>query len=1010
MKYPIETQQRYAKNVLANRKYLMCLMRYCARVSVAAVILILIIGTQLFGQLPKAKSYQKKGEYELAVQYAREAYSNRSNTASVLKSLMFYNLNDIGLIFYWNGYYSEAVDLFKLATKDAKDRNIDANLIQVYAGNMAAAYVEEGKYSDAESLLDEIVATDNLYDANPFNIGGGMYPTVVNLYSSIGRYDKAEAVLFRALNKFSGISSKQYNPDSFISGMMNMGDALKMLQTSTVLNELIALNINNGYYGKAELYANSIYELFYRKASGENRLTLNFQAYLAHFYAQIGNKGRAVELIDLTEKVISKSKIDLSGKHLSTACYMGLAYFEIGEFELATKYLVNTEKATAEKENDQSSTTLFVLAAQGLSAIYRRNGQFERAEQILDRAVMQYTGKKIYLNKRLTQESLFSELMFNKGLVYVDLKKFAEAETHFKKVIENKVRKSLVIKAQMELAKTYSITNRVNEAYSLYQQSLDALLTSLKTDLYAFSEKERAEMIKYLRDGIDEFNFFASKNLDQIPGISGTMYNYQLQVKSILFTSSRNVAERIINSGDEKLIQDFQKLKQERLYLTKAYSYSESELSRSNVDVKKLEAEANRHEKELAQRSEAFSSLLNQNEVVTWVELQKHLAPDAAAIELVRGHDPSNLKDIMYLAIIVRPGMNEPKVVLFPDGYALENRNVRYYRNAIQSRTRDELSYNAFWAPLTAELKSVERIFIAPDGVFNLVNLAGLYDPVHKNNIMDQQDIYVLTSTRDLVLEREKSFASEIVLVGNPKFNIPNYKGGELSSEIQTSQGDSIRSFFGGEISELPGTSVEVTNISSRLKQAGISVEVFTGLSASERNVKALKQCRVLHLATHGFFYTNTEKDGFAGYQLNTLINNPLLCSGILLSGASNALNGAVIEGEDGILTAQEALNLNLDQTELVVLSACETGQGKIENGEGVYGLQRAFQMAGAKSVIVSLWKVDDKATSQLMSSFYDNWFNKNMTKRNAFAEAQRKLMEQYPDPHYWAAFVIVGQ
>ena len=162
----------------------------------------------------------------------------------------------------------------------------------------------------------------------------------------------------------------------------------------------------------------------------------------------------------------------------------------------------------------------------------------------------------------------------------------------------------------------------------------------------------------------------------------------------------------------------------------------------------------------------------------------------------------------------------------------------------------------------------------------------------------------------------------------------------------------------------------------------------------------------------HGFFKENT-------IGKITYSNNPLFRSGILLSGAAQTLldgtqlrRSAESGQEDGILTAFEAMNLNVNNTELVVLSACETGLGEIRNGEGVYGLQRAFMVAGAQTIIMSLFEVSDEATQKLMGYFYDNWINKNMDKRKAFVEAKKKLRNEikFAEPKFWGAFIMVGE
>jgi CHAT domain-containing protein len=147
------------------------------------------------------------------------------------------------------------------------------------------------------------------------------------------------------------------------------------------------------------------------------------------------------------------------------------------------------------------------------------------------------------------------------------------------------------------------------------------------------------------------------------------------------------------------------------------------------------------------------------------------------------------------------------------------------------------------------------------------------------------------------------------------------------------------------------------------------------------------------------------------GVNAENASNNPLLRSGLILAGAGHAISGGgtdISSNDNGVLTAYEAMNLNLEGTNLVVLSACETGLGDVKSGEGVYGLQRAFLVAGADAMIMSLWKVDDAATQQLMTSFYTNWL-KLGNKQKAFKQAQLQLMTKYKDPYYWGAFVMMG-
>jgi CHAT domain-containing protein len=182
---------------------------------------------------------------------------------------------------------------------------------------------------------------------------------------------------------------------------------------------------------------------------------------------------------------------------------------------------------------------------------------------------------------------------------------------------------------------------------------------------------------------------------------------------------------------------------------------------------------------------------------------------------------------------------------------------------------------------------------------------------------------------------------------------------------------------------------------------------------ASESAIKGVKAPGLLHIATHGYFLQDVDKGGNAlGVNLENAKENALLRSGLMLAGAAATVSGeqsqTFTSNDNGILTAYEAMSLNLDGTDLVVLSACETGLGDVKNGEGVYGLQRAFLVAGANALIMSLWKVDDAATQQLMTNFYTNW-SKTGDKLKSFKQAQQQLMAKYKEPYYWGAFVMMG-
>ena len=271
------------------------------------------------------------------------------------------------------------------------------------------------------------------------------------------------------------------------------------------------------------------------------------------------------------------------------------------------------------------------------------------------------------------------------------------------------------------------------------------------------------------------------------------------------------------------------------------------------------------------------------------------------------------------------------------------------------------------------------------DGVFNGVNLGTIKNPNTDKYLFEEQSIIQISSLRDLVNRKSKRDLklNKSIFIGRPKYFLSN------DTETSTDRGASI--------SDLPGTEKEVLAITEKLGNKEVPFENYLGESALENQVKGLQSPSVLHIATHGFFdKKNVSEEEF---------DSPLLSSGLLMSGAGD---GQDVDGQDGILTAFEITGINLTNTELVVLSACESGIGESRDGQGIYGLSRAFFIAGAETVIASLWKVDDDATQKFMDFFYGHWLE-TYSVPESMDFARDQLKKEYPQPYYWAAFVATG-
>jgi len=322
--------------------------------------------------------------------------------------------------------------------------------------------------------------------------------------------------------------------------------------------------------------------------------------------------------------------------------------------------------------------------------------------------------------------------------------------------------------------------------------------------------------------------------------------------------------------------------------------------------------------------------------------------------------------------------------------------------------------YDRLIRPLQGSLSHIDKIYIAPDGMLNLLPFETLIGDGGRFLMEDYQFVY-LTSGRDLLKERPDLSGHDAIVLADPDYMIdpsalPVLAASEESSMSSYRGNQTTPECLGSMFSPLPMTRQEGKWVAELLKQTGrYDVTYLETDQAREGALENLNQApAVLHIATHGYFCEQVE---------NPYLSNPLLRSGLILAGANRTIgdmNRSSISGEDGILTAMEVSGLNLIGTDLVVLSACQTGIGDVQNGEGVFGLRRAFQHAGAKSVVMSMFSVPDESTSDIMKRFYENWLS-GESKSSALRDAslsilnERRNAHQSTHPLFWGGFILVG-
>lgn len=539
--------------------------------------------------------------------------------------------------------------------------------------------------------------------------------------------------------------------------------------------------------------------------------------------------------------------------------------------------------------------------------------------------------------------------------------------------------------------------------------SVSATIRQSIADMFAFlSANERSQYWAHYEQYVAVLNHIIYQCGS--PDNYGAIYNNLLATKGILLRSTNRMREAILSSGNADNINAYNRL----LQLRRGLSNITDENKRKTVmaDIEALD-------KQLTREVSEYADMIAQAD---WLKVQSTLKSGDMAIEffnigkVLQGEDAVDLDgQPMYAAVLIKQ-KGLPKVVELCTESQLDS--IPY----TSLYTSNDL-YDSVWGPLKSELKGMKRIYFAPDRDLYQIGIEYALRPDGKR-MDDVFDIIRLSSTQSLVENHGQVERWEHAsLFGGLHYDLDASdliaESRAVPSNTHASRAISLRDTRDG-VEDLVYTGSEVSKISELLTNKGIGAMTLTQGKGTESAFRGLsgKPMDVLHLATHGFFWSEAEaqqRDYI--HFLSTPLQRPnqgndlsMLRSGLLFSGANIALAGEELpdDVEDGILTAQEIADLDLGKVDLVVLSACETGRGDVK-GDGVFGLQRGFKLAGARSLLMSLWKVDDEPTMVLMTEFYRNLLD-GKSKVESLRLAQQHVRQQpgWESPEKWAGFILL--
>ena len=793
----------------------------------------------------------------------------------------------------------------------------------------------------------------------------GYMKTISNtglLYATMGRYSQAEHFTSKALD----IRQTTLGP-------ADMGVAASW-------NNYAVLNYNLGRYNESEKQfsnAISVIEGNKQQVSLPYAIVMNNQAML---FQCLGRYEQAeknmLKVLDMGEQAGAKSK-----NKLRFYSNLALLYQQMGKYDKAEEIYMKMQGKIMDK-----TTSEFANLLNNIAILYLVMGREEKVEQMLQRSAELY-------KKNFTENSpAYAKVISDLGNYYRYKSRYDEA----KPLLENALRireqslgsdHPLFAQSQEDMAILYWKIKDFDNAYSLYHNVMEKSLDFINRYFPPMSEAEKTKYWDLLSPRFQRYYNFALDASTQKKEVVDDMFGYRVATKGLLLSSTRRINESILSSGNEQLIKDYATWIDQKEILTRLYVFSKEELQEQGINLDSLENAVNDMEKRLSETSKDFSQFYFASKV-KFTDIQNKLKPDEALVEIirVRNFNQAFTDSSKYVAMVITKNNPRPKLLIMNDGLEMETKYFKTYRKSMQNRINDEQSYGHYWTEIEPEVKGKKKIFVSHDGIYNQVNLYTL-KKTGSDYLISQYDIVLIGNPKDIVTDHSgKSAGKKAILIGFPDFGADK------------------------NLAPLPATKVEVDGINDVLKLSGYQVNEYIQKDATENNLKSSHEMSVLHIATHGFFFPDVEKASWPiGVSADNAKDNVLLRSGLMLTGVSEAdkLNPTMDSANNGVMTSYEAMNLDLKGTKLVVLSACETGLGEVKAGEGVYGLQRAFLVAGADALIMSLWKVDDAATQQLMNNFYANWI-KNGDKQKSFKQAQLQLMTKYKEPYYWGAFVMM--
>ena len=902
-----------------------------------------------------ANCYSFLGDDEVALEYHLNELKIYKEVFGKLNTEYAMCLDDIGISYAYLGKFSKGLEYCHQALTIQQYLFHEENLdIASSLNHMGVCYYNLGDFTQALTchekaliIIERILGNEHHVYAETLNYIGLCHYCLTDYAKALDYYQQALSIQEKTIGE-------------------------KHIDYATSLNNIGLCYSDLGDYLNALEYhchALTIYEDLFDYEYSDKAQTLDF---IGFCYSSLGNSEKALEnhqrALNIKERTLGKEHTG----YAATLLYIGGCFLDQEEPQDALDYYqqaLSIHETTIGKEHPA-----YAMNLNNLGACYQTLGDYPKALALHHQAL------EIYKNALGTAHPEYGRGLYNVGVCYYELDDFSKA------------------------------TN----CFTSYAKASSSFITST----FSFLSESQRELFWNQNSGFFTDDLFLYSSVMVSPEMCRTAYDGALLGKGLLLNAETEIRKLILESGDSKSLNLFNHVIECRSRLDDFYQDPIG--GKGQIDSLRNEIEVS--QRALMKRSKAFGDY-TRNLALKWTDVQKTLGKKDIAIEF----ETYTYQDTtFYLALTLRKGYTEPHLIeLFNSKELAAIRPSRYYT----STTLTEL----IWGKLQDEIKGTQNVFFSPVGELNNIGIEYLVEKDGERLINEKRNFYRLTSTRELVKKNRANSITKAVVYGGIRYDVTptsRLTGEESYSERLAKNAtrigtpvDSLYSKRGRNWEYLPGTKAEADAISSKMTEMKVNNVLLEGEYGTEESFKALNGMNldVIHIATHGFYWAYREaiqhRDNSLSFMMGTESDMPyedkaLTRSGLLFAGAQNSFLGKNIpwDVEDGILTAKEISRLDLRKTDLVVISACQSGIGEV-TGDGVFGLQRGFKKAGVQSIVMSLWEVNDEATRILMTCFYENMLN-GQSKYKALQNAQNSLRRYkggiFDRPIYYAAFVLL--